>query len=454
MKLLLQNLKHNRIGLQDIGENHLKWSVWNDRIDVDENKFVLFNTFSRNAVLMYVSEFKEPAELDESHVKVLFQLGILVVSGKDEKREWETLFLNGKDDLSYLDLTILLTQNCQMQCVYCFEGVKNKNKILPSTMNDIMLFLKNQAGTCKKLRVTWFGGEPLLAYGQLKDLSVALMNFCKEYHIEYSADITTNGFALNVSRCKELISDLNVKRYIITMDGPEEIHEQRRPLLSRRPSFPIIWRNIEMLVERGAWVTLRMTIDKDNASHIPTLLDRIADSKLNRRVGLAFCRTIDYNYTPDEISESLYSETEFADVEWRLIQYAHQSGLWQYHFPHAAPSGGCLRKGDIVIDVEGKIYKCLDTIGNTRWITGHIGVQNNAAEHIPEWYDRWNKWSPLKNDICKECVLVPLCNGGCPHNALFTDKKHGTQSGCPDWKANYQRQIKSLVTENYDDKTI
>lgn len=451
MKLLTQN-KCSLLDLRETNANNLKWSVWNDRIAIDRDNVVIFNTFSRNAMLMSVSEIKTPTELDESSLKELSRLGFLVASDKDEKAEWETLFMKGKDDLSYIDLTILLTQNCQMQCVYCFEGSKSKTEITASTVNDILLFVKKQAGTCNRLRVTWFGGEPLLAYNKLRELSVALINLCKEFHIEYSADITTNGFALNRQRCNELISDLNVKRYIITVDGLENIHEQRRPLLSRKPSFSIIWRNIEMLVETGAWVTLRMTIDRDNAPHIPALLDRIANSKLNKRVGLAFCRTIDYNYTPDDISESLYTETEFADVEWGLIQYAHRLGLWKYNFPHAAPSGGCLRKGDIVIGVNGEIYKCLDTVGNTQWITGNIGTSDNVT--VPEWYDLWNKWSPLRNDICKDCVLVPLCNGGCPHNALFADKKHGTQSGCPDWKANYQKQIKALVTEYYDKKTI
>lgn len=453
MKLLLQNHR-TQFDLPIANANSLKWSVWNDKIDVNENELVAFNTFSQNAVLMDVSEMKDPAVLDEPLRNTLFQLGILVASDKDERAEWETHFFKGKEDLSYIDLTILLTQDCQMQCVYCFEGTKSKSKINPSTMNDILLFLENHSGTCKKLRVTWFGGEPLLAYDRLREMSIVLMNFCKEHCIKYSADITTNGFALNRQRCEELISCLNVKRYIITVDGPKDIHEQRRPLSSRKSSFPVIWRNVETLVEMGAWVTLRMTIDKDNVSHIPVLLDQIANSKLNRRVGLAFCRTIDYNYTPDEISESLYSEVEFAEVEWRLIQYAHRLGLWEYHFPHAAPSGGCLRKGDIVIGVNGEIYKCLDTVGNTQWITGHIGVKGNATERIPKWYDLWHEWSPLKNDICKDCVLIPLCNGGCPHNALFTDKKHGTLSSCPDWKANYQKQIKLLVAEKYDNKTL
>lgn len=452
MKILLENHRDQSDQFDDV--NQLKWSVWNDKIDISENRVVIFNTIFRNAVLLDVAEIKAPSEMDVSVSNTLFRLGILVPSNKDEKADWEKQYDNAKKDLSYLDLTILLTEDCQMRCVYCFEGTKKKNKITTSTLNDILSFLEDRSQECRILRVTWFGGEPLLAYDKLKEMSVAFIMFCRKHEIKYRADITTNGFALSKKRCNELINCLEVRRYIITVDGPENIHEQRRPLASMKPSFNVIWRNIEMLVDMGASVTMRMTIDKGNVEYIPALLDKIADSRLNGHIGLAFCRTIDYNYTPGNISELLYSDKEFADVEWQLIQYAHKLGLWRYDFPYAAPQGGCLRKGDIVIGTNGEIYKCLDTVGNTQWITGYIGENDWDENHRPAWYDVWRGWSPLNADTCSNCVLVPLCNGGCPHNALFADKRHGTFCSCPDWKANYRRQIKSLVAEIYDRKTL
>lgn len=451
IKSLLHN---NNTGGQTIGLGKLKWSVWNDIIDVGNGSVVVFNTHSQTAVLMNTSDYKAIEQLSKDTKKELHRQGMLVPADMDERAEWEKAFIEQKKDISYIDLTILLTQNCQMQCIYCFEGAKKKRNIHIQTMEHIIRFLKGQVPKCKKLRVTWFGGEPLLAYSQLKKLSAGMMDFCKVNGIEYSADITTNGFALNEARCRELLTDLKVKRYIITIDGPAAVHDLRRPLQTGKPSFTIIWRNIETLVRNNAGVTLRMTIDKNNAEYIPNLLHEIAASPLAGCVGLSFCRTIDYNYTPEEISEQLYSETEFADVEWKLIQYAHRLGLWSYHFPHAAPPGGCLRDGDIVIGTDGEIYKCLDTVGNSQWITGHIVPSTSEKADVPEWYNQWHQWTPMKSEKCKECVLIPLCNGGCPHNALFAEKKHGTESSCPDWKANYRKQIKSLITETKNNETI
>lgn len=453
MKQLLQKYK-TIVDVQNVDVYKLKWSVWNDKITVGDDMTVLFNTLSQNAILLSQSESQRNAwDYDDSCLRMLLQGGFLVDSEKNEREDWDISFSKAKEDMSYIDLTVVLTNDCQMRCEYCFEGAKEKKKILPSTIGNILHFLDSQTGICKKLRVTWFGGEPLLAYMQLKEMSLALMEFCKRNNIVYMADITTNGFALNNRRCEELISVLNVKRFIITIDGPKEIHEKRRPLKSCKSSFPVIWRNIETLVRFGGMVTIRITIDKKNAANVSELLSQIANSDLRGHIGLSFCRTIDYNYTPQNVSEYIYDVDEFADVEWHLIQYAHKLGLWQYQFPHAAPLGGCLRSGDIVIGTDGEIYKCLDTLGDKRWITGQIAGSNDNR-CLPEWYTRWHEWTPMKSDFCRNCVLMPLCNGGCPHNSLFAEKKHGTQIVCPDWKSNYQRQIISLIKEKYENKTI
>lgn len=88
MKLLLEN-NVSPFDLQLTDADNLKWSVWNDNIDVGENRLVIFNTFSRNAVLMETSEIKE---LDEPLLNILFKLGILVESKKRKKRMGSALF--------------------------------------------------------------------------------------------------------------------------------------------------------------------------------------------------------------------------------------------------------------------------------------------------------------------------------------------------------------------------
>lgn len=421
----------------------LKWSIWNDLISIDGQRSVIFNTLSLSSVLVHNEIFeKEILELPNETITTLLSAGIIVDEHIDEKHSFIESFIAGKKDLSYIDLTILLTHNCQFDCKYCFEGEKKTININQSVIKNILSYLQTIRDKCKKLRVTWFGGEPLLAYKTLKTMSYELIDFCERNHIEYSADITTNGYAFTRERCVELVNNLKVKRYIITIDGLADIHDKRRHLRNGLPTFNRIWSNVHDLVNEGAWVVLRMTIDKENYPYIHDFLDYLAASQLAKRIGLSFCRTIDYNFTPKDVQSTLYTEQEFREIEWDCISYAHKLGLWKYSFPHPAPSGGCLRDGDIVISAEGDIFKCLDTVGDERWKTGDInGLSSKCAGINEEWYQQWLNWMPDNNEECANCVLLPLCSGGCPHNSLFRNKMHGSESQCPDWRANYQRQI-------------
>lgn len=423
--------------------SNLKWSIWNDVIAINRGKSVIFNTFTCSAVILQEDIIKQNVEqLPQDIVRTLYLAGIIVNEDKNEKDIFLESFCAGKRDLSYLDLTILLTHNCQFNCQYCFEGDKKAINIGHNVSQHIVSYLDTLVNTCKKIRVTWFGGEPLIAYQTLKNMSHQLLNFCKKNGIEYIADMTTNGYALTKERITELINELKIQRFIITIDGLADIHDKRRPLRNGKRTFNTIWNNIIDLVNAGAWVTLRMTIDRENYSHIYKFLDYLATSPLAKRIGLSFCRTIDYNFTPKEIKSMLYSEQEFRDIEWSCISYANKLGLWKYSFPHRSPLGGCLRDGDIVISADGNIYKCLDTIGDVQWKTGTIeDLANGIISSSKGWQRRWMNWVITDSEECANCVLMPLCNGGCPHNTLFRNKKHGTDSQCPDWKANYRRQI-------------
>lgn len=444
MKVLMIN--HKCENDDEIQVKQLKWSIWNDIIDIDDSRVVIFNTLFRNAILLN-REILNTIPDDRKYIS----LGFLVNAEKDEVSDWEETFCKAKADMTYIDLTILLTHQCQMKCQYCFEGEKDSTSISHDSLQAIMNFLMTHRDNCNRLRVTWFGGEPLLNYQKLKDMSMRLIEFCRENEIQYTGDITTNAFALSRERCMEMVKELNVSRFIITLDGPAAIHDRRRPLRSGLPTFHRIWENIGHLIDAGARVTIRMTIDRENAASIPEFLNKVSESSYAGMVGLTFCRTIDFNFTPEHISSLLYSEKEFAEVEWSLIQIAHSLGLYSYSFPYAAPEGGCLRKGDVVVGSDGVVYKCLDTVGDKRWALTSIDKLDLLSE-TPQWYKEWREWNPSQSPLCSKCTLRPLCNGGCPHNALFRDKRHGSNLQCPDWKSNYRRQIIELVTEN--DKAI
>lgn len=442
MKIIRKNAWHSEFECSD---KAMKWSFWNDIIPYSEEEVICFNTRSGAIVVFNKEEYRQCKEQPGLLPDLFIQLGIVVPDNTDEQLEWGIEYKQGKKDNSFLDLTILLTFQCQFKCIYCFEGEKNRDTLTDETNNSIKLFLEKRTGTFNKLHVTWFGGEPLLGVSRIRELSAFIQDFCHKHGIHYYADITTNGYALTPAKCYILVNECNVKRFIITIDGTAEVHNLRRPLLNGKGTFEVIWNNIATLVSVGAGVTIRVTIDKTNVNHVKDLIDQIAKSEIVGKVGLVFVRTIDFSFTPDVIKGSIYSVEEFAGIEMELIKYAHSKGVLQYTTPAPSPVGGCIREGDIVIGTQGEIYKCLDTVGEKQWITGHISQENESTQ--AEWLQDWLTWEPSIHVMCKKCKLQTMCNGGCPHNALFTSKKHGTDTQCPEWASNYKEKIRLYVTE-------
>lgn len=422
----------------------VKWSFWNDCFPIPEG-IVCFNTRTGSLLLLTAQEYTKLSQASSCVDKRLYDLGLYADIDDDEYDRWIQDYKKGKKDKSAIDLTILVSRQCQFNCTYCFEGEKPNKQLTPDTIEHIKQFLNKRRGTIKTLRTFWFGGEPLLGFNKITELSAFLTNFCLSNKIYYSSSITTNGYALNKEKCEILVKKCSINRFVITVDGTEDVHNRRRPLLSGKGSFNTIWRNLHWLVEAGANIVFRITIDKDNVNNIPSLLDKIANSALANRVNIVFVRTIEILNTPDHLSTRVFTDEEFAPIEMNLIDYAYRLRLINYKLPHQAPLGGCLRQGDITIGTDGEIYKCLDTIGEDKWVISSIADVESSKQ--PDWYSEYMAWTPQDSEQCRACKLQPLCSGGCPHNAIFADKKHGSDIQCPDWKPNYRNQIARYIRE-------
>lgn len=123
-------------------------------------------------------------------------------------------------------LMILPTYQCNLRCWYCIQEHQNVNltgEMVCRIKKHIQKYLL-QTGL-KKFRLSWFGGEPLLAYDKLTDLTAFAQTFCKKHGIEFFCDITTNSLLLTPERIKHL-GEIGVKTFQITIDGCREKHNQ------------------------------------------------------------------------------------------------------------------------------------------------------------------------------------------------------------------------------------
>src|SRR4029077_11623907 len=82
-------------------------------------------------------------------------------------------------------------------------------------------------------RLVW--GEPLLAKEAIRELSAEFIKICRCSGIPYRAQVITNGTILD-DDIADLLLKAEVDRLQITLDGPMDVHDLRRPYKAGRKS--------------------------------------------------------------------------------------------------------------------------------------------------------------------------------------------------------------------------
>ena len=158
-----------------------------------------------------------------------------------------------------------ITDKCNLQCVYCFQKTDKK---LDKTFNIsefsavIDHFVSDFAD-----EVVIFGGEPLL------DTNKDILNEMFEYISSKSKILFyTNGCFSNNILEMLTIKNKSLHGLVISLDGPEKIHNERR-IYVKKNSFMIIINNMKALRENDIPFIIQVNIDQSNYDVIDELLD-------------------------------------------------------------------------------------------------------------------------------------------------------------------------------------
>src|ERR1035437_3850684 len=168
-------------------------SLNNFLYEVDQVTGKIFNEIENQEISSSVLN-KLKAEDKEVLIKERFIVGREV----DETAILHKLILKNQEKFQKKDLfslTILPTNSCNMRCPYCFEGsAKPKYGKMPEIIQEaIASFVEKEVNDdpvkFKRIGVSWFGGEPLLALDEIQTLSMKLIKIAKKYNIEYKSNI-------------------------------------------------------------------------------------------------------------------------------------------------------------------------------------------------------------------------------------------------------------------------
>jgi uncharacterized protein len=391
----------------------MKWSKYN-YLYCSNSKYYLYNSLSNSLMEIDADTFASLSGLkagqefrtENTELHTMLQKAkVIVENDKDEYYNIKYREQYHRFNNKTLQLTINPTLHCNFACVYCFEDVKPPIYMADEVEDAIIDLIKKQKNIMS-VQITWFGGEPLMAFGRM----LSINNKVKELNIAYSADIVTNGYLLS-ERVIDELDNLQVKSIQITLDGLEATHNTRRPLISGQGTFQRIIDNIDLLHVKKPDISLGIRVnidktDKDEFIEVCNFFYRRYQKYMNISPGFVSdnegCRTsnclMDRNTIAEFIME-LYKKYKFAPFS--LYPTGHHSEC------------SVRNPNTLVIGPEGEIYKCWNDVGNSERIVGDLLGKRPLNNQLLLRY--YTAGDPFDDDICKECFHLPICGGGCPY---------------------------------------
>jgi uncharacterized protein len=389
---------------------------------------IAYNAFTGAYLPMAQEDFIEfaqavrrPGEASEEMRAALKAKGFLVEESRDERAELKAAYGESRAAPVGLNLTIAPTVSCNFACSYCFE--EHPKRHLSDA--DIEAMAAHVAGRLKPgepLNVTWFGGEPLAAFPALEKLDAALQAIADERGSPYTQFIITNGSLLDERKIAYFAGRPGFTGAQITLDGPPEIHDQRRYSSAGKPTFAKILDNLKA-VDGRFQVQLRVNLDRTNVEAAPRLIELIGEAGIADWTAIYFGHVVDYTAACGDLNESMLSRRDFAAAEVALFHGMVRLGL-RPAMGLPEPDAGSLCVGDApnggVLSPGGLFFKCWnETALPEGQAYGRLNADGSMAENATR-EDRagfWRDYGPFSHAECSTCSVQPLCKGGCPWEA-------------------------------------
>lgn len=381
---------------------------------------------------------------DDEYAQEMLQAGFIVPEEKDEYGEMQKQlerFMNNQKDLYYV---VAPSLQCQFRCRYCFQsGYGGGRMINDEECDRIANFMVRDMQSRPSLRnmyVSWFGGEPMLAFQQIKRITIPVKAFADANGIHYHSSIITNGLLYTRNRAEWLHKEGGLALTQITLDGMPDYYAFVKG--TAEENFYTVTDNICDTYDLSH-MSIRLNVTKENISQIEPLVRYLDDTRqLNQKVHI-------YLAPVQPIQKScmggngIYQQTDFikacCEIQRRLavdgMKVRIQGSLPQ---PKSAYCGA-YRKSFQCIGPDMNRYPCEHFIGRPEYAIGSIENGPDPDSSILKSFYQ------TRLTRCRTCRFVALCQGGCESNRTL---EHNDVD-CTRMDQIVRRQIANMLAANH-----
>lgn len=287
-----------------------------------------------------------------------------------------------------LRLLILPTEKCNFRCKYCYEDFTIG--LMPSRVaNGVVELIRSRRHDLDSLDVDWFGGEPLIAKKIIFSVGSAIFDICQDNQIEFRGSVTTNGYLLNVPVAQELFAR-GIFRYQISLDGPEHIHNARRPTAGGRPTFHVIVQNIKALLSTDLRFEMLLRIHFDRITYNEVrdfVASQVSEWAKDQRVSVLFIHIENLSTDPDAYVPQMHgAERATAIAELKSLIPGAVTNEDAIYVCYAAQPNA------FIVRADGRVGKCTVALQDARNTIGYLTSDGKLVldnEKARLWFRGW-----------------------------------------------------------------
>ncbi len=321
-------------------------------------------------------------------------------------------------------MCLLISMDCNLRCEYCFASTGDYGqgrKLMDfETGKKAIDFLLKQSANRENLELDFFGGEPLMNFGVVKQLVEYGRSKEKEYNKKFRFTITTNGMLLNDENMDFINKEMS--NVVMSVDGRKEVNDRMRKRVDGTGTYDKIMANYKRLAEKRNYQNyyVRGTFTKYNLDFSNDVMNLYNEGFDQISVEPVVSDPKEkYALTQKELP-AIFAEYERLS-QIILINEKQGKHFNFFHFMLDLDQGPCAIKrlrgcgsGNeyVAITPDGDIYPCHQFVGVEEYLMGNIneGTFNYdmkkefAAAHI------------YSKEDCRNCWAKFYCSGGCNAN--------------------------------------
>ena len=322
-------------------------------------------------------------------------------------------------------LCLHVAHTCNLNCAYCFASqgkYHGERAVMSAEVGRRALdFLIEHSGSRHNLEVDFFGGEPLMNFGVVKELVAYARTRERETGKRFRFTLTTNGMLIDdevIDFCNREMSNV-----VLSLDGRKEIHDRYRVDYAGRGSWERVVPKFQRLVQArgGKNYYMRGTFTHQNPDFVQDIRQMLDLGFTELSMEPVVCAPDDPSGLTAEDLEVVKQQYEEL-AELMLQRRAEGRPFTFYHYMLDLEGGPCIYKrisgcGSgteyMAVTPWGDLYPCHQFVGEERFRLGDIW---NDLDN-PEVRGEFAACNLYAKPECRDCWARLYCSGGCAANA-------------------------------------